>query len=160
MINEENKPTLTCSLDIVIPEVKSIQHDLNRVEEFVTELEKYYDEEIKQAGDNIKVSIVKGERTKVRKILKTIEDNRKEAIKAFKEPIKDFEETSKRIEKILKRTDGKLKEIVDRDKLEDPFAGLTITTESTTFRCVVPDSKVDEFKTIMKDMKIEIEEMK
>ena len=159
-MNEENKPTLTCSLDVAIPEIQPIKHDLGKVEEFVTALEKYYDEGIEEAGDSIKVSVVKGERTKVRRILKTIEDNRKAAVKAFKEPIKDFEETSKRIEKILKRTDGKLKEIVDRDKLEDPFAGLTITTETKTFKVTVPTEKVEEFTSMMKVMKIEIEEIK
>lgn len=159
-MNEENKPKLSCTLDIVIPEVKEIKHDLVRVEAFVTELEKFYDNGIKEAGDSVNVSIVKGERTKVRKILKTIEDNRKAAVKAFKEPIKDFEETSKRIEKILKRTDDKLKEIVDRGKLQDPFAGLTITSETTTFKCEVPNIKVDEFKAIMKTLKIEVTEVK
>lgn len=160
MFKEENKPTLTCTLDVTIPKVPSIKHELDKVEIFANELEKYYDNAIAEAGDSINISAVKSSRTKVRKVLKTIEDNRKAAIKAFKEPITDFEETSKRIEKILKRTDGKLKDIVDRDKMDDPFAGLSIASESTMFKCLVPNGRVDEFKAMMKAMNIEIEEIK
>ena len=125
MLNEIERPSLNVSLDIEIPKMPSIKHDLDKVEKFVNDLDLFYREAINNAINNFELDIqqVKSERTKVRKVLKTIEDNRKAMVKAYKEPIKDFEETSKRIEKILKGTDGMMKELVDEDKAkrEDPF---------------------------------------
>lgn len=125
MLNELKRPSLDVTLELDIPEIQPIKHDLAKVEKFVTELDLFYRNALDEAimNDNVDIKIVKGERTKVRKVLKTIEDNRKAMVKAFKEPIKDFEETSKRIEKILKGTDGMMKELVDEDKAakDDPF---------------------------------------
>ena len=124
MLNEIKRPSLDVTLEVDIPEIKPIKHDLDKVEVFVNKLDEFYRKAINEAIANFSLDIkdVKAERTKVRKVLKTIEDNRKAMVNAFKEPIKDFEETSKRIEKVLKGTDGFMKELVDRDKLEDPFA--------------------------------------
>lgn len=125
MLNEIKRPSLDVTLEVEIPKIQPIKHDLDKVEVFVTKLDEFYRNAIEESIANFSLDIkeVKAERTKVRKVLKTIEDNRKAMINAFKEPIKDFEETSKRIEKILKGTDGMMKELVDKDKLlEDPFA--------------------------------------
>ena len=125
MLNELKRPSLDVTLEVDIPKIQPIKHDLDKVEKFVTELDLFYRDAIDNAIANfdLDIKVVKAERTKVRKVLKTIEDNRKAMVKAFKEPIKDFEETSKRIEKILKGTDGMMKELVDEDKAmkEDPF---------------------------------------
>lgn len=125
MLNEIKRPSLDVSFEIDVPKLEPIKHDLDKVEKFVTELDLFYREAIDKATSSFTLDIreVKAERTKVRRVLKTIEDNRKAIVKAFKEPIKDFEETSKRIEKILKSTDGMMKELVDEDKKikEDPF---------------------------------------
>ena len=125
MLNEIKRPSLDVTLEVDIPEIKPIKHDLDKVEVFVTKLDEFYRSSIDQAISTFSLDIrqVKEERTKVRKVLKTIEDNRKAMVNAFKEPIKDFEETSKRIEKILKETDGFMKALVDEDKAlkEDPF---------------------------------------
>ena len=148
MLNELKRPTLDISLDVEIPEIAPLEHQLGIVEEFVNELDKFYDQAILDAGDNIDVKIVKSERTRVRKVLKTIEDNRKNAVKAFKNPIQDFEDTSKRIEKILKGTDSKLKAIVDADKEAnaDPFEGLTI---NSAIHQIVFECDDDTFKDII-----------
>ena len=125
MLNEIKRPSLDVTLEVEIPEIQPVKHDSDKVEKFVNELDVFYRNAINEAIANFNLDIkdVKAERTKVRKVLKTIEDNRKSMVKAFKEPIKDFEETSKRIEKILKGTDEFMKELVDEDKAlkEDPF---------------------------------------
>lgn len=125
MLNEIKRPSLDVTLEVEIPEIQPIKHDLAKVEEFVNQLDAFYRTTINEAIANFSLDIkeVKAERTKVRKVLKTVEDNRKAMVKAFKEPIKDFEETSKRIEKVLKGTDEFMKELVDEDKAlkEDPF---------------------------------------
>ena len=127
MLNELERPTLNISLDLDIPKMEPLKHDLDKVEIFAKKLDEFYRNAI-ETSDNLDIKLVKQERTKVRKVIKTIEDNRKAMVKAYKEPIKDFEDTSKRIEKILKGTDGMMKELVDADKAakEDPFAGLSV----------------------------------
>lgn len=127
MLNELERPSLKVTLDVDIPEMKPIKHELDKVEEFATQLDLFYRNAIENT-DDLDIKVVKQERTKVRKVIKTISDNRKAMVKAYKEPIKDFEDTSKRIEKILKGTDDMMKELVDADKAakEDPFAGLSV----------------------------------
>ena len=122
MLNELERPTLNISLDLDIPKMEPLKHDLDKVEVFAKKLDEFYRDAIEKS-DDLDIRLVKQERTKVRKVIKTIEDNRKAMVKAYKEPIKDFEDTSKRIEKILKGTDGIMKELVDADKAmkEDPF---------------------------------------
>lgn len=121
MLNEIKRPSLDVTLEVDIPKIQPVKHDLDKVEIFAIELDKFY----RNAIENFDCDItdIKAERTRVRKVIKAIEDNRKAMVKAFKEPIKDFEETSKRIEKLLKGTDGMMKELVDEDKAmkEDPF---------------------------------------
>ena len=127
MLNELERPTLNISLDLDIPKMEPLKHELDKVEIFAKKLDEFYRDAIEKS-DDLDIRLVKQERTKVRKVIKTIEDNRKAMVKAYKEPIKDFEDTSKRIEKILKGTDNMMKELVDADKAakEDPFAGLSI----------------------------------
>lgn len=127
MLNELERPTLNISLDLDIPKMEPLKHDLDKVEIFAKKLDAFYRDAIEKS-DDLDIRLVKQERTKVRKVIKTIEDNRKAMVKAYKEPIKDFEDTSKRIEKILKGTDGMMKELVDADKAanEDPFGGLSV----------------------------------
>lgn len=122
MLNELERPTLNISLDLDIPKMEPLKHDLDKVEIFAKKLDEFYRDAIEKS-DDLDIGLVKQERTKVRRVVKTIEDNRKAMVKAYKEPIKDFEDTSKRIEKILKGTDGMMKELVDADKAmkEDPF---------------------------------------
>ena len=121
MLNEIKRPSLDVTLEVDIPEIQPIKHDLAKVEVFVTKLDEFYKNAIDEAIANFSLDIkeVKAERTKVRKVLKTIEDNRKAMVNAFKEPIKDFEETSKRIEKVLKGTDEFMKELVKVSSSDD-----------------------------------------
>ncbi len=125
-----SKPNLDVTLEVDIPKLAPIKHDLEKVETFVNELDAFYKETINNAISNFSLDIrqVKAERTKVRRVLKTIEDNRKAMVNAFKEPIKDFEETSKRIERVLKGTDNFMKELVDEDK-----AAKTLPSETKKF---------------------------
>lgn len=139
MLNELERPTLNISLDLDIPKMEPLKHDLDKVEVFAKKLDEFYRDAIEKS-DDLDIKLVKQERTKVRKVIKTIEDNRKAMVKAYKEPIKDFEDTSKRIEKILKGTDGMMKELVDADKAanEDPFAGLSV--DDKTYRITFSSS--------------------
>lgn len=139
MLNELERPTLNISLDLDIPKMEPLKHDLDKVEVFAKKLDAFYRDAIEKS-DDLDIRLVKQERTKVRKVIKTIEDNRKAMVKAYKEPIKDFEDTSKRIEKILKGTDGMMKELVDADKAanEDPFGGLSV--DDKTYRITFSSS--------------------
>lgn len=139
MLNELERPTLNISLDLDIPKMEPLKHDLDKVEIFAKKLDAFYRDAIEKS-DDLDIRLVKQERTKVRKVIKTIEDNRKAMVKAYKEPIKDFEDTSKRIEKILKGTDGMMKELVDADKAanEDPFGGLSV--DDKTYRITFSSS--------------------
>lgn len=139
MLNELERPTLNISLDLDIPKMEPLKHDLDKVEVFAKKLDEFYRDAIEKS-DDLDIRLVKQERTKVRKVIKTIEDNRKAMVKAYKEPIKDFEDTSKRIEKILKGTDSMMKELVDADKAakEDPFAGLSV--DDKTYRITFSSS--------------------
>ena len=158
MLNEIKRPSLDVTLEIEIPEIQPITHDLNKVEVFVNKLDEFYREAINESISNfdLDIKLVKSERTKVRKILKTIEDNRKAMVKAFKEPIKDFEETSKRIEKVLKGTDGFMKELVDADKaaIEED------TSKICYFKVACDESQKDLLINFAKENKMEIKEEK
>lgn len=157
MLNELERPSLKVTLDLDIPKMEPLKHDLDKVETFVKELDTFYRDAIEKT-ENIDIKVVKSERTKVRKVLKTIEDNRKAMVKAYKEPIKDFEDTSKRIEKILKGTDGMMKELVDADKLakEDPFAGLSVN--ETLYAIIFSTTEENKNKIVkyIRDLGIEV----
>ena len=79
MLNELKRPSLDVTLEVDIPEIQPIKHDLDKVEKFVTELDLFYRDAIDNAIANfdLDIKVVKAERTKVRKVLKTIEDNNK-----------------------------------------------------------------------------------
>ena len=158
MLNELERPSLKVTLDLDIPKMEPLKHDLDKVETFVKELDTFYRDAIEKT-ENIDIKVVKSERTKVRKVLKTIEDNRKAMVKAYKEPIKDFEDTSKRIEKILKGTDGMMKELVDADKLakEDPFAGLSVN--ETLYAIIFSTTEENKNKIVkyIRDLGIKVE---
>ena len=158
MLNELERPSLKVTLDLDIPKMEPLKHDLDKVETFVKELDTFYRDAIEKT-ENIDIKVVKAERTKVRKVLKTIEDNRKAMVKAYKEPIKDFEDTSKRIEKILKGTDSMMKELVDADKAakEDPFAGLSINEELYILNFRTTEENYNKIKAYMKELGIKEE---
>lgn len=143
MLNELARPSCEVSLEIELPKLPSIEHNLDKVQMFANELEKFYDGVL----EDLDIKTIKAERTKVRKVLKTIEDNRKAMVNAYKEPIKSFETTSKDIEKTLKRVDGRMKELVDADKAakEDPFAGLTVEEYTIVIHSKEGYEKVLEF---------------
>lgn len=166
-MNELEKPTIKADLDIVIPKLEPVKHNLGKMETFAKDLDVYYKKLIKDTI-NLDVKTVKSERTKVRKLLKFVEDNRKAMIKAYKEPIKDFEDTSKRIEKILKGTDAVMKEFVDKVALKDakeettlgdPFAGLSVNNKCY-FKVICDVTQKDLLINFAKENHIEIEEEK
>lgn len=147
MINELERPQLKVNMDIEIPKLEPIKHDLAKVEVFANEISEFYNKLLEDEAFTSDIKTVKAERTKVRKAMTLVADNRKAMVKAYKEPIKDFEETSKRIEKILKTTDDSLKELVDADKAAntDPFEGLTTEIYTITIRNKNDYEKVCEF---------------
>lgn len=97
-MNELVKPTLKVDLDIKLPEIKPVEHNLDIIEDYAKKLNEYYNQLV---FTNDQYKDATSERTKVNKLKKAIEDNRKEIVKKYKEPIDDFESTSKRIEKLL-----------------------------------------------------------
>ena len=92
------KPTLKVDLDVELPEITPVKHNLGIIEEYAKQLNEFYG---KLVFTNDQYTEAKDERAKVNKLKKTIEDNRKEIVKEYKQPIDDFEATSKRIEKLL-----------------------------------------------------------
>lgn len=115
MLNELVKPTLKVDLDIKLPEIKPVEHNLGIIEEYAKELNDYYGK-LAFTEDQYKEATT--ERTKVNKLLKAIEDNRKETIKKYKEPIDDFESTSKRIEALLKQASATIGSSIEKFDLE------------------------------------------
>lgn len=110
-MNELVKPTLQVDLDVEIPKVEPIKHNLNVIEDYALQLKNFYaalvfdDTQYKQAKD---------ERAKVNGLIKKIADNRKDLMKQYNEPISDFEQTSKRIEKLLGESSSLIDESVKR----------------------------------------------
>ena len=100
-MNEIVRPTIDLTLDVRIPKMEPIEHNLGSVKEAIVRLNEFYDSLI---FTEEQVSDAEKELTKLRGLLKTIEDNRKETVKEFKKPIDDFEGTSKDIEKLLKES--------------------------------------------------------
>ena len=114
-MNELVKPTLKVDLDINLPEIPPIQHNLGIIEDYAKNLKDFYgklvftSDQYKEATD---------ERAKVNKLVKTMEDNRKETLKEYKKPIDDFEATSKRIESLLKEASALLSSKIEVFDLE------------------------------------------
>lgn len=92
------KPTLKVDLDVELPEITPVKHNLGIIEEYAVKLNEFYN---KLVFTPDQYNDAKDERIKVNKLKKLIEDNRKEIVKEYKQPIDDFEATSKRIEKLL-----------------------------------------------------------
>lgn len=115
-MNELEKPTIKVDLDIVIPKLEPIKHNLDVIEDSVKKLYDYYSNLIFTSNQYTEA---KEERAKVNKLLKAIADNRKETIKKYKEPIDDFELTSKRIEKLLEQTAGIIGDSIEKFDLEE-----------------------------------------
>lgn len=156
-MNELARPTLQVDLDVEIPEIPTLEHNLGLVENFANELSDFYNTLLD--NDSLSIKDIKAERTKVRKVMTTIADNRKKTVNAYKEPIKDFEDTSKRIEKTLKTLDDRMKSIVDADKAlnEDPFAGLSINQTKVILTCTKEQVKL--IKDFAKANNMEMEEI-
>lgn len=110
------KPELSIDLDIKLPEIPPIQHNLGIIEEWVDKLDKFYD---KLVFNDEQYKEATAERTKVNKLLKEIADNRKENVKKYKLPIDDFEATSKRIEKALGEVASKLGQKIEVFELKE-----------------------------------------
>lgn len=109
------KPTLKVDLDIELPEVLPVKHNLGIIEEYAKQLNEFYG---KLVFTNDQYTEAKDERAKVNKLKKTIEDNRKEIVKEFKQPIDDFEATSKRIEKLLESASNTIGASIEKFDLE------------------------------------------
>lgn len=109
------KPTLKVDLDIELPEVLPVKHNLGVIEEYAKQLNEFYG---KLVFTNDQYTEARDERAKVNKLKKTIEDNRKEIVKEFKQPIDDFEATSKRIEKLLEAASNTIGASIERFDLE------------------------------------------
>ena len=110
MKHELMKPALNTEIDINIPVIPNVRHNLGVIETFTNELEEYYNS-ILITKDNL--SEATSERTKVNSLLKNISDKRKEVTRQFEEPISDFLATTKRIETNLKNISDNLKQRID-----------------------------------------------
>lgn len=109
------KPTLKVDLDVELPEITPVKHNLGIIEEYAKQLNEFYG---KLVFTNDQYTEAKDERAKVNKLKKTIEDNRKEIVKEYKQPIDDFEATSKRIEKLLESASNTIGASIERFDLE------------------------------------------
>lgn len=114
-MNELVKPSLSVDLDIDIPKIEPIKHNLGIIEDYAIELKEFYG---KLVFNDTQYKEAKDERAKVNTLIKKLKENRIETIKLFKEPIKDFEDTSKRIEKLLEESAGIIDSSVKKFDLE------------------------------------------
>ena len=57
MLNELKRPSLDVTLEVDIPEIQPIKHDLDKVEKFVTELDLFYRDAIDNAVANFDLDI-------------------------------------------------------------------------------------------------------
>lgn len=114
-MNEIVRPTIDLTLDVRIPKMEPIEHNLGSVKEAILKLNDFYNSLVFTEDQ---VSDAEKELTKIRSLLKTIEDNRKETVKEFKKPIDDFEGTSKDIEKLLKASVEIIKSKIEGFKQE------------------------------------------
>ena len=114
-MNELVKPTLKVDLDVQLPEIVPVKHNLGIIEQYAEQLNEFYS---KLVFTPEQYSEAKDERAKVNKLQKTIADNRKEIVKEFKQPIDDFEATSKRIEKLLESAANTIGASIEQFDLE------------------------------------------
>lgn len=114
-MNKITKPTIDLTLDVRIPKMEPIKHNLANVKEAIIRLNEHYNSLVFTEDQ---VSDAEKELTKIRSLLKTIEDNRKDTVKEFKKPIDDFEGTSKDIEKLLKNAIDTIKSKIEGFKEE------------------------------------------
>jgi DNA-binding transcriptional regulator GbsR (MarR family) len=138
-MNEIMKPTIDLTLDVRIPKMEPIEHNLGVVKAAIIKLNEFYDSLIFTEDD---VKDVKKELTRLRALLKNIEDNRKESVKEFKKPIDDFETTSKDIEKLLKGTIESIKSRIEVFKEED-----TIKESIKTIKVKGTDEQIEKLKS-------------
>ena len=57
MLNELKRPSLDVTLEVDIPKIQPIKHDLAKVEKFVTELDLFYRDAIDNAIANFDLDI-------------------------------------------------------------------------------------------------------
>lgn len=114
-MNELVKPSLSVDLDIDIPKIEPIKHNLGIIEEYAVQLKDFYG---KLVFNDTQYKEAKDERAKVNSLMKKLKENRIETVKLFKEPIQDFEDTSKRIEKLLEESAGIIDSSVKKFDLE------------------------------------------
>ena len=114
-MNELVKPSLSVDLDIDIPKIEPIKHNLGIIEDYAVQLKEFYG---KLVFNDTQYKEAKDERAKVNNLMKKLKENRIETVKLFKEPIQDFEETSKRIEKLLEESAGIIDSSVKKFDLE------------------------------------------
>lgn len=114
-MNELVKPSLCVDLDIDIPKIEPIKHNLGIIEEYAVQLKEFYG---KLVFNDTQYKEAKDERAKVNSLMKKLKENRIETVKLFKEPIQDFEDTSKRIEKLLEESAGIIDSSVKKFDLE------------------------------------------
>lgn len=114
-MNELVKPSLSVDLDIDIPKIEPIKHNLGIIEDYAVQLKEFYG---KLVFNDTQYKEAKDERAKVNNLMKKLKENRIETVKLFKEPIQDFEDTSKRIEKLLEESAGIIDSSVKKFDLE------------------------------------------
>ena len=76
MINELERPQLKVNMDIEIPKLEPIKHDLAKVEVFANEISEFYSKLLEDDAFTSDIKTVKAERTKVRKAMTLVADNR------------------------------------------------------------------------------------
>lgn len=148
------KPTLKVDLDVKLPELAPVEHNLGIIEDYALKLNEFYEklvftnEQYKEATD---------ERAKVNKLKKVIENNRKEIVKEYKKPIDDFETTSKRIEKLLESCADTISQSIEKFDLEQ--ANLKNIKITGLIEAIRQDYILNnkEFENQLKDFNIEFD---
>lgn len=86
---------------IELPEIPEVKHNLDVVRQYAQDLKDFWQPVIFTSEQ---VDKAKEVRIGINKLVKKVEDLRKETVKEYKKPIDDFEKTAKETEAILKET--------------------------------------------------------
>lgn len=114
-IVEIERPKIDLNLEVILPKIEPVKHNLGIVKEKIQELKLFYDSLVFTEDQ---VDEAEKELTTLRSFVRTMETDRKEKVSKYKEPIDDYEKTAKSIETLLKDSIDSIKSKIEVFKKE------------------------------------------
>ena len=150
-IVEIQRPKIDLNLEVVLPKIAPVEHNLGVVKEKIQELKLFYDSLVFTEDQ---VDEAEKELTTLRAFVKTMENDRKEKVTKYKEPIDDYETTAKSIEKLLKDSIDSIKSKIEvfkkeQQELETKRLKDIINCVIGTFEEMYPNIKIKEEQVII-----------